>query len=159
VVVDKGHDGTLGVVAVLGEVLTALVVSASTRLVTAMVEDGWEEVKARVARLLGRGDPAEEARQATRLERAREEVTEGSGQELEQARERQAAAWQTRFEDLLEDSPEAAAELRELVEFLGRTGAAASAGTVQVHAQASGQAQQAVQGQGVQTNTFTNPPR
>jgi hypothetical protein len=144
---------------VLSEVLAALATAAGSRLVTAMVEDGWQEAKARVARLLGRGDPDEESRQETRLERARAEVVGASGQEVDQVRERQSAAWRTRFEDLLEDAPETAPQLRELVEFLERTGTAAAAGAVQVNAQASGHAQQAVQGQGVQTNTFTTPPQ
>jgi hypothetical protein len=126
---------------------------ASSQLVTAMVADGWQETKTRVARLLGHGDPAEELRQETRLERAREEVIGEAGQEIERVRERQSAAWRTRFEDLLEDAPETATQLRELVEFLGQTRASA----VQVNAHASDHAQQAVQGQGVQTNTFTMP--
>ena len=91
------------------EALMALAMSAGSHLVTAMAEDGWQELKVRVARLLGRGDPDEEDRQAARLERSREEVVGRSGAELEQARERQAAAWRTRFEDLLEDSPQGGA--------------------------------------------------
>jgi hypothetical protein len=134
----------------------ALATTAGARLVTAMAEDGWQALKAGVARLLGRGDPEEEARQEARLERSREDVVGLSGTELEQARERQSTAWRTRFEDLLEDSPDAADQLRDLVEFLGGIGGVVS-GAVQVNAQASGHAQQAVQGQGVQTNTFTTP--
>jgi DNA-binding SARP family transcriptional activator len=159
VVVTEARRRLWGVFGVLSEVLAGLAISASSQLVTAMVADGWLEVRTRVARLLGRGDPGEEARQEARLERAREEVIGGSGQEIDQVRERQTAAWRTRFEDLLEVEPEAAARLRELVEFLGQTGAAAAAGAVQVNAHASDHAQQAVQGQGVQTNTFTAPTR
>jgi hypothetical protein len=141
------------------EVLAALAMSAASRLVAAMVDDGWQETKARVVRWLGRGDPEEESRQETRLERAREEVVEGAGQDADQVQKRQAAAWQTRFEDLLEDEPEAANELRELMESLGQPRNAGAAGVVQLNARASDHAQQAVQGQGVQTNTFTTPAR
>ena len=153
------HGASLGW-SVMNEVLAALAMSAASRLVLAMVEDGWEEVKTRVARLLGRGDPAEESRQEARLERSRDEIVKGSDQQqIEQVRERQSAAWRTRFEDLLEEAPETAAQVRELVEFLGQGPAAA--GAVQVNAHASDRAQQAVQGQGVQTNTFTTatPPQ
>jgi hypothetical protein len=141
----------------LAEALIALAASAGSRLVTAMVDDGWAEVKTRVARLLGRGDPAEEERQEGRLERAREEVVAGTGEDLDRVRQHQSAAWSTRFADLLEENPHAEMSLRELDEFLQRLVVAPTAGVVQVNASASDQAQQAVQGQGVQTNTF-NPP-
>jgi hypothetical protein len=140
----------------LAEALVALAVSAASRLVTAMVDDGWAEVKAGAAHILGRGDRVEEERQLRKLDQARENLASGSGNDVDQIRERQLTAWRTRFEDLLEESPGAEAQLRELDDFLARTVVAPTAGSVNVTAQASDQAQQAVQGQGVQTNTF-NP--
>jgi hypothetical protein len=75
-----------------------------------------------------------------------------SGQELERASAGQEAAWRVRLGDLLEESPDAAHELRALIDSIGlfepRPG-----GTVQ-NVTGSGRAQQAVQGHGVQVNTF-----
>ncbi|MFI5617645.1 hypothetical protein [Streptomyces sp. NPDC051567] len=147
----------------LAEELVVLAAAAGTGLVQAMVTDAWQQCRDRVARLLGRGDPLEEARQEGRLERAREELTgavAGGGDEGERAVARQAAAWGTRFEDLLEDAPDHEQPLRELLGFLREQGAAANTviGTVTVHATASEQAQQAVQGQGTQYNTFGPGP-
>ncbi|TYB40971.1 hypothetical protein [Actinomadura chibensis] len=141
----------------LNEALAALAASAGTGVVTAMVTDGWQQVRMRVVKVLGRGDPGEEQRQETRLERARREVIEAPEEQAEDVRQRQGEAWRTRFEDLLEDRPEAEGSLRELVTFLSEH-AGPAAGAVQVNARASGNAQQAVQGQGVQTNTFNAPP-
>lgn len=82
-------------------------------------------------------------------------MTAASGEQAEQVRRDQHAAWRVRFADLLDDAPQAEEQVRGLVEFLtGRTPANV-AETVQVKASASGEAQQAVQGQGVQHNTFT----
>lgn len=141
----------------LNEALAALAASAGTGLVSAMVTDGWQQVRARVARLLGRGDAAEEERQEARLERARQEVMEASGEQAEEVHRRQGEAWRTRFADLLEDTPEVEKPLRDLVAFLAEHPGPA-AGVVQIKAQASGHAQQAVQGQGLQNNTFNAPP-
>ncbi|MBD0419418.1 hypothetical protein H0H10_09635 [Streptomyces sp. TRM S81-3] len=141
------------------EALSALAAAAGGALVQAMATDAWQDCRERAARLLGRGDPQEEARQEARLERAREELTAAGDDDTEQAAARQEAAWRTRFEDLLEDAPERAEQLRELVAFvqdrLPAGGVAAA--QVTVHATASGQAQQAVQGQGEQHNTFQAP--
>jgi len=147
---------------VLVEAPTALAASAGGALVQAMATDAWETCRERAARLLGRGEPQEVARQEARLERAREELAEVAAErpeDGERAAARQAAAWQTRFEDLLEDSPEQEQHLRDLVTFLQEQPSAvnAAAGQVTVHATASGNAQQAVQGQGTQHNTFQAP--
>lgn len=142
----------------LSETLAALAASAGTGLVTAMVTDGWQQVRTQVARLLGGGDAQEEARQEARLERARQEVAEASDEQAEEVRRRHDQAWRTRFEDLLEDTPAAEAPLRELVAFLAEHTGPTVAGAVQVNAQASDQAQQAIQGQGVQNNTFGSRP-
>ncbi|MFC7968938.1 hypothetical protein [Streptomyces cinereoruber] len=146
----------------LVEALTALAASAGGALVQAMATDAWETCRERAARLLGRGEPQEVARQEARLERARAELAEvvaDRPEDGERAEARQAAAWQTRFEDLLEDSPEQEQRLRELVAFLQEQTPTVNvaAAQVTVHASASGQAQQAVQGQGTQHNTFQAP--
>ena len=89
---------------------------AGAALVQAIVTDGWEGVRHRVARLFGRGkpDPAIERR----LDATREQLAATSPAELERAQATLAAQWQTRFEDLLAEHPDAEAELAALVEEL-----------------------------------------
>lgn len=91
----------------------ALVATAGSTLVQAMVKDGWEAVRAKVAHLFGRGepDPATERR----LDATRRELAAASPAELSQVQAALAAQWQTRFADLLADHPEAAADLAGLV--------------------------------------------
>jgi hypothetical protein len=65
----------------------------------------------------------------------------------------QEVIWRTRIEDLLERHPDAEEGLSGLVaEIQAHT--IGSAGRIEQHATASGQAQQAVQGQGVMNVTF-----
>ncbi|MEU0519915.1 hypothetical protein [Streptosporangium sp. NPDC006007] len=141
----------------LSEALTALAGAAGTGLVAAMTTDAWIEVKTRFGRLLGRGDSERQARQEARLERGRQELTSAAADQVEQVKAGQEAAWRTRFADLLEEEPERETQLRAVLDFIARRVPAVASGAVQVNAQASGHAQQAVQGQGVQTNTFGFP--
>ncbi|MFF5248175.1 hypothetical protein ACFY3V_28145 [Streptosporangium sp. NPDC000095] len=141
----------------LNEALAALAAAAGTGLVTAMTTDAWTEVKTRFGKLLGRGDAEREARQELRLERSRQELTSAAADQMEQAKAAQEAAWRTRFADLLEEEPEREAQFREVLDFLAEKVPVAASGAVQVNAQAFDHAQQAVQGQGVQTNTFGSP--
>ena len=138
----------------LTEALTALASAGGTALVTAMVTDGWEGAKARFARLFGRGDAAQAEAAAGRLEQSRAALARLSGPDLEAARAEQEIVWRTRLGDLLEHDP--AAEQRAAG--TGRRGAGGqvigSAGRVEQHAAAFDQAQQAVQGHGVQNVTF-----
>ncbi|MEV7012373.1 hypothetical protein [Streptosporangium sp. NPDC051022] len=138
----------------LSEALTALAATAGTGLVTAMTTDAWTEVRTRFGRLLGRGDSERVARQEDRLERGRRELTTAAGDQVERVRAAQEAVWRTRFADLLEEEPEREAELRAVLDFLARRVPVAASGAVRVDARAFDHAQQAVQGQGVQTNTF-----
>lgn len=137
----------------LAEALTALASTGGTALVTAMVTDGWEGVRGRVARLLGRGDAKQAEIAASKLEQSRAALAGLSGAELERAAAEQQVVWRTRLADLLEEDPGAERELRELVaEIQVQTGG--SAGTVVQHAVAYDQAQQAVLGHGVQNVNF-----
>ena len=52
----------------LVEALAALAAAGGNALVSAMVTDGWEGVRVRFARLLGRGDPKATDDAAARLE-------------------------------------------------------------------------------------------
>jgi hypothetical protein len=133
----------------LTEALTALASAGGTALVTAMVTDGWAGVKARAARLLGRGHAAGTEVAEGRLEESRAALAGLSGGELERVQAEQAVVWRTRLADLLEENPDAATELQELVTE-ARAAAGVSAGPVVQHFAAFDQAQQAVQGHGVQ---------
>lgn len=137
----------------LSEVLAALAATGGTALVSAMVTDGWESVRARFARLLGRGDARQAEAVAARLEESRAVLVAVSGPDLARVRAEQELVWRGRLGALLEQDPAAEMELRALVEEV-RAQVASSAGWVEQHAAAFGRAQQAVQGFGVQNVTF-----
>jgi hypothetical protein len=130
-----------------------LAVLAGTALVNAMVTDGWAGFRKRFARLLGRGDDKETEAAAERLEKSRKMLSGLSGAELEKAQAEQAIAWRTRFGDLLEDDPGAANDLQALVADV-QAQVIGSAGPVKQQVSGFDQAQQAVQGHGVQSNVF-----
>jgi hypothetical protein len=135
----------------LVEALAALAATGGNALVSAMVTDSWEGVRARFARLLGRGDPKATDEAAARLEHSRAALAGRSGTDLERAQAELEIAWRTRLGDLLESHPEAEDELRAVVAEAQVVGSAVH---VEQHVTGSDQAQQAVLGQGVQTNTF-----
>ncbi|MEV4771703.1 hypothetical protein [Micromonospora humida] len=137
----------------LAEAMGALAVAGSTALVSAAATDGWQMVKHGFGRLFGRGDQTRTAAVEERLERTRA-VVEAAGPQNERVRLEQQAAWTARLEDLLSDYPEAADELRALVEQVAEATGTRSAGHVVQYTVVSDQAQQAVQGHGQQTNVF-----
>ena len=137
----------------LTEALTALASTGGTALVTAMVTDGWEGVRARFARLFGRGDAQQAEAAAGRLDQSRAVLAGLSGPDLERALAEQQVIWRTCLGDLLEQDPGAEQEVRSLVAEI-QAQVTGSAGPVQQHAAAFDQAQQAVQGHGVQNVTF-----
>jgi hypothetical protein len=137
----------------LTEALTALASTGGTALVTAMVTDSWDGVKARFARLFGRDDAARAEATAGRLEQSRAALAGLPAPDLERARSEQEIVWRTRLGDLLDQDPAAEQELRTLVAEV-QAQVAGSAGRVEQHAAAFDQAQQAVQGHGVQNVTF-----
>jgi hypothetical protein len=137
----------------LTEALTALVSTGGTALVTAMVTDGWEDLKGRFANLFGRGRTKETDAAAARLEQSRAALAGLSGPNLERARAEQEVVWRTRLGDLLEEDPGAEKELRALVAEV-EAQVIGSSGSVQQQAAAYDQAQQAVLGHGVQKVKF-----
>jgi hypothetical protein len=137
----------------LTEALTALASTGGTALVTAMVTDGWEGVRTRFVQLFGHGDAKQTEAAAGRLEHSRAALAELSGADLEQARAEQQIIWRTRLGDLLEQDPDTERELRALIAEVQAQGTS-TAGTVVQHAAAFDEAQQAVQGHGVQNVTF-----
>lgn len=97
-----------------GELLS-LTSAAATAIVTAAAGDGWEKVKQAFAHLLGRGDPPRAEVAARRLEDTQAELAAVAVPDLENARGRLTAAWQTRLSDLLEEVPELAVDLQVLM--------------------------------------------
>jgi hypothetical protein len=137
----------------LVETLAALAVAGGNALVSAMVTDGWEGVRERFARLLGRGDPKATGDAAARLEDSRVVLAGRSGTDLERAQAEQEIAWRTRLADLLESHPESEDELR-LVVAEAQAQVIGSAVRIDQHVAGFDEAQQGVLGQGVQMNTF-----
>ncbi len=92
----------------------SLVALAGNTLVTAAVTDTWETARHRFARLFGRGkpDPATERR----LEATRSQLAAAPAADLEQVRADLASRWALRLADLLEEDPDAEADLRALVQ-------------------------------------------
>ena len=70
--------------------------------------------RAGFARLLGRGDPKQEQLAEPRLAETREQLTGAEGADLGQARAAQAERWAGWLADLLEEYPDALADLRAL---------------------------------------------
>jgi hypothetical protein len=131
----------------------AILATAGTALVTAMVTDGWEGVRKKVAQWFGRGKQDDTDRALAELDQSRAALTAATGAELDRAQMEQEIIWRTRMGDLASRDDQAAEELPALVRELQAL-TATVAGHIEQHATASGNAQQAVLGQGTQTNTF-----
>jgi hypothetical protein len=100
----------------LEDALLSLASLAGQTVVTAAVTDAWGTAKRGFARLLGRGDPSRTELAERRLEQTRDQLTGVPAAELERARAELEATWRTRLLDLLEEHPDAVADLRALVE-------------------------------------------
>ncbi|MFD0277676.1 hypothetical protein ACFVHB_27715 [Kitasatospora sp. NPDC127111] len=122
----------------LVEGLTALAAAGGAGIVQAAGTDVWAGLRERVARLLGRGRPETERVALERLDRTREALETAAPGRLAEVSERQAASWQTRLEDFLDDlapteQAQAAEQLRTLLDE-----AAATRATAAVRAENSG---------------------
>jgi hypothetical protein len=129
--------------------VVALAAMAAAALVQAMVTDGWEGVRHKVARLFGRGQP--DVAVERRLDATREQLTAAAPGDLETVQAALAAQWETRFEDLLADHPDARPELAALVKEIKPTVAAsdhsvAAAGNVTATAEGGGVAANVIHG-------------
>lgn len=135
------------------EALAALAAVGASVLVKLIATDDWEAVKARFVRVLSRGDVARADRAQSRLDQTRSDLLAAAGPEQEQIAVRLEAAWQARLTDLLDEDPEAEGELQMLVnEAEGLVGQPLP--TTTQYMGRFGRAQQAIQGHGVQVNTF-----
>jgi hypothetical protein len=95
--------------------LVQLAEAAGQAVVVAASTDAWAKAKAGLARLLSRGDPGRARAVEGRLEDMRGQLAAASGAELAARQASAAGAWQARLEDLLQDQPGLAADLRVLV--------------------------------------------
>jgi hypothetical protein len=116
----------------LTETLIALAAAGGTALVEAAATDAWNTAKGGVARLFGRDKQQVEILEA-RLEDTRTQLTAVPAPQLDQLRRRQTQAWTTRLEDLLDEQPDAAGRLQELLDELAQhpamSGTATAVGT------------------------------
>ncbi|MFK4067839.1 hypothetical protein [Streptomyces sp. NPDC029674] len=97
--------------------LTALAAAGATALVQQMVTESWAQARDRVARFFARGSGEEDAL-AGELEEARIEVVAARGAEDEATAADVQAEWRSRLRRRLAADPEAAAELRALLDEL-----------------------------------------
>jgi hypothetical protein len=122
-------------------------------LVKLMATDGWGEIKARLVQVLGHGDVARTDRVRSRLEQTRIDLLTAVQADQEQIAGQLEAVWQGRLLDLLEEDPAIEGELRALVDTAqSLLSQRLSMGQQQVGS--FGRAQQAIQGHGIQVNTF-----
>ncbi|MFE1876937.1 hypothetical protein ACFW9N_39825 [Streptomyces sp. NPDC059496] len=96
--------------------------AGGTAVVQAPGTDAWNGLRSRVARLLGRGDPAREQAELERLDQTATVLRELEPAEADRVRNRQEASWRTRFETVLENVSDEverarlAEELRALID-------------------------------------------
>ncbi|MFK0289690.1 hypothetical protein ACIQU6_04245 [Streptomyces sp. NPDC090442] len=96
--------------------LIALATAGATTLVQQMATEGWAAVRRRTAALLARrrGDGEEEVERE--LEQARTDVLAAREDGDEEVAQGVKAVWKARLRRLLAEDPEAAAELRALLD-------------------------------------------
>ena len=97
----------------LGESLLTLTALAGRMVVDAAATDGWETAEHRYAQLLGRGDAKQIQLVEQWLEETRKQLADGAGADMEMIRTALAGRWAGRWADLLEEDPDAEAELRD----------------------------------------------
>ena len=100
----------------LGESLLALATLAGRTVVDAAATDRWETAERGYAKLLGQGNARQTQLAEQWLEETREQLTDGAGADMELICTALAARWAGRWADLLEENPDAEADLRALVQ-------------------------------------------
>ena len=94
--------------------LAALTQAASNALITAAVTDTWEDMRHKIARWFGRGQP--DPKIERRLDATRDQLMAAAPGELRGVQADLAGQWKTRFADVLADHPDAEVELDALME-------------------------------------------
>ncbi|MGK5518915.1 hypothetical protein ACSNN9_06105 [Micromonospora sp. URMC 107] len=100
-----------------------LAAAASAALIQAMVSDVWLNVKDHAARVLGRDETESIAREDRVLEDSRERVLTASPERRDAASALEAARWEGRLQARLEEDPDFAVAIRELVAAVRAAGA------------------------------------
>lgn len=112
--------------------LTALAAAGATALVQSMVGDGWAHARDRAVGFFSRrraaGVEDDSAAVAGELDEARDELVAARDAEDEEAAADVRAEWRNRMRRALRADPEAAAELRLLLEELAPDGGEAGQG-------------------------------
>ena len=100
----------------MGESLLTLAALAGQMVVDAAAGDRWEKAERGCAQLLGRGN-AKQAKLVRRwLEETHAQLSREAGGDTGMIRTALAGRWAGRWADLLEEDPDAEAELRALVQ-------------------------------------------
>ncbi|GLF98569.1 hypothetical protein [Streptomyces yaizuensis] len=115
--------------------LVALATAGAAALVQQMVQESWGPARERLARFFSRG-AADPDTVTAELETSRAELLEAQEEQDEEAAADVLAEWRVRMRRTLRDDPEAAAELRTLLEEIAPAGAAGT--TTVVHNTISG---------------------
>lgn len=108
--------------------LAALAAAGATALVQQMVTDGWGNVRDRVVAFFARGRDEEVVQ--GELEESRADLVAARDADDEDAADDVRASWRVRLRRTLRDDPEAAAELRALLDELSPPSAVPSSLTV-----------------------------
>jgi hypothetical protein len=96
--------------------LAELASTAGTTLAKAIATEGWQSAKDAVARLWARHAANQGPLIEANLDAAREDVDESSAQNVEQTEKTLATVWEANFKTLLRSHPEAAEDLRLVLE-------------------------------------------
>ncbi len=106
--------------------LVQLATSGATTLVTAAATELWKDTRQGFLRMLGRGDSRREELAGQRLDALAEAVQQAPEAQRDAVRRQQAQMWQTRLADLLQEDPEMAHGLQELIAGMQQRQSAAS---------------------------------
>src|ERR1700748_3420206 len=100
----------------LSESQLTLAALAGQMVVDAAATDAWETAEHRYAKLLGLGDPKRTQLAEQWLEETREQLARGAGADMKRIPTGLAGRWAGRWADLLEEDPNAGAELQGFVQ-------------------------------------------
>ncbi|MEV4876811.1 hypothetical protein [Streptomyces cyaneofuscatus] len=132
--------------------LTALAASGATTFVGLMATEAWSQVRGRLARFLARGEDSEAV--DAELEESREDLVAARRSGDEDSAEDIAAAWRVRLRRALRDNPEAAGELRDLLDELAPHQASGPTVTVTNNTNGGTYYSQVIQGHDISGLTF-----
>ena len=92
-----------------------LAASGGAALAGAAAADAWKYARDGFTRLAGRGDPELERQLSRKLDATAAQVEQAPEQDRPRVREIEQAAWRTRIADLIDEHPEHATDLADLV--------------------------------------------